>query len=251
MNNVSNSYQKFIILTMPRSGSNYLSYLLHDHPNIISIGELFCIETLWGQPGKKNLNHNFLLKFFRNLFPILFLKKYIYHEYPNNIQAVGFRFFYHQVDRFKTVFKYLFSLKGIKIIHLKRMNLLDNLISLKLARKTRIWSSLVKPRKKIIKINLDYNECLEYFKNATFIRNKYDGLLKNKSCIDVHYEQLIKNTQKEISKLLNFLNIPNIPKKSLNCSLIKQNLYKPQEVVTNYKQLKNQFKNSQWSKFFI
>lgn len=244
---LSDAYQKFIILAMPRTGSNYLSYFLHDHPNIMSIGEVFDIETIWGRPGKPEIDHSRHLKLFRNFFPIAFLNKLIFGKYPKTIKAVGFRLFYHQAEYYNKLLPYILSQNDWKIIHLKRINLLENFVSLHIAEKTGVWSSLKAPSSQLIRISLGFQECLNYFESTTAAVQKFDKLFANFSKIDVYYERLSKSSHYELEKTLSFL---GVRKRNLVCSLKKQNTRTLEEVIINYKELKKQFANTFWKSFF-
>ncbi len=245
--NKQTPYQKFIVLTAPRSGSNYLSYLLHDHPQIMSIGEVYCPDTIWGQPGKTEINHNPFLKVFRDVFPVAFLKDVVFCKYPDNIKAVGFRFFYHHAEHYQSVLQHLLSLNDLKIIHLKRMNLLDALISLRLAAKTQIWSSSRQPKRKLTQVKISYDECSEYFEKISVSREKFLEQFTGFPILDVSYEKIVDSPREETKKVLRFL---NVPQRNLNCSLKKQNLYAPREVIINFDKLKKQFNHTKWRHFF-
>ena len=247
MKDASSTYQKFVILTSPRTGSNYLSYLLHDHPNMMSIGEVYCLETLWGQPGKAQYNHNIFLRVIRNLFPLLFLKRFVYHQYPKQIQAVGFRLFYHQADHFPSLLRYLIATDNLKVIHLQRLNLLENLVSLRLAQKTKLWSSMQKPSFGNIKLTLSYQECLEHFIETTKTQQRFSRLFPERPVLPVYYERLYTQPQKESSKILAFL---GLSQRHLTCALIKQNTRPLDDVIQNYQELKRRFSTSSWYRFF-
>lgn len=243
----TNYYQKFFILSMPRSGSNYLAYLLGDHPEIISVGEIYNRNRIWGHPSKPEISKSRYLKILRDLFPVWFLKTLIYGKHPSNIKAVGFRFFYSQAEIFPQVANYLFSRKDIKIIHLKRENLLRALVSLRIAEKTGFWVSL-KPRLyKPLRIYLRYRECLKYFEENSVIISRYDAMLCKQNSIDINYEELCKSTDTIIPKILSFLGVSD---KKLNCLILKQNPYSLKKVIKNYDVLKGKFSNTVWNKYF-
>lgn len=242
------AYEKFIILSMPRSGSNYLSYLLHDHPQIISFGEVYDKSVIWSQPEKIWLQGKPILKKIRDYFPMVFLKLFIFSRYPRSISAVGLRFFYQQVEYFPSVFNYLLRQNDLKIIHLKRRNILDNLVSLKIALKTDIWISLKQKKEPNVKIRLSYQVCLNYFINTEKLWKKYDKEFRDFSKIDVYYEDLCQNPQKELERVLSLLGVPY---RRLFCPLRKQNIRSLRNVIINYDELKEKFVHSKWGHFFI
>lgn len=70
------AYTKYVILCAPRTGSNYLAGLLHNHPQVISMSELFEKNIIFGKPGRENLKSKLRYKIIRDVFPLFFLKKY-------------------------------------------------------------------------------------------------------------------------------------------------------------------------------
>lgn len=239
-------YTKFIILSMPRTGSNYLSYFLNDHPGIVSAGEIFDEKTIWGQPGKTAINHNRILKYYRNHFPTHFLDTVMFHTYTSSIQAVGFRFFYSQVTKFPNILPHLQAPIPCRIIHLKRKNLLQNLISFKLAVHTQVWSSLSGTQPPV-KIRIEYKECLHHFQKTTAMWNYYDKFSVDFPFLSVYYEDLTENPQRILRRIQKFL---SVDKRILTCPLTKQNNRDVKSVVINYSELRKKFLGSQWEIFF-
>jgi len=244
--NKHRSYIKFVIIATHRTGSNYLSCLLNDHPEVFSLGEVFNLPTIWGQPGNPEINHSRILKIFRNLLPVSFLRLYVYGKYPDLVKAVGFRYFYSQADTFQSVTDYLRSQSDVKVIHLKRRNLLDSYVSLNLAKSSGVWSS-EKPPGKLRKLVINPKDCLDYFEKSSRLITKYDRLFAKSSRIDIYYEDLLRKKASQIRKILKYLGILD---RKLTCNLIKQNTRSFDEVVVNYKILKKYFRGTRWEGFF-
>lgn len=241
------SYQKFIILSMPRSGTNYLSYLLHDHPQVVSLGELYDKRVIWSTPAKPWLEGKSYLKLFRDFFPVLFLKLFAYSKYPRSVIAVGFRFFYWHAELYPSVLRYLLDQSDIRIIHLKRQNMLENLVSLKIALETNIWISLKQKTEPRVKLKISHHECVEYFTYTEKSWETYDKVFSGFSIIDVFYEDLCKNQQEELKRILSFLGVSY---RRLTCPLKKQNTRRLRDVILNYDELKTQFRHTKWKNFF-
>jgi LPS sulfotransferase NodH len=241
------SYRRFIILTAPRSGSNLLSYLLHSHTSIVSIGEPYCIETIWGRPAKEYMDQNFIFKVLRDTAPGIFLRIALFHRYPENIAAVGFRIFYHHLDHFVGVRDILKSDTAIRVIHLKRRNLLENYVSLVIAHKTNTWSSLSPAQDQVPRFTLSSKECKEYFQYIKRSDDLYSKMFHHHSCLTVYYEDLLYRQKDECDRMLKFL---NVNRQELSCKLIKQNTRKPEDVIINYKDLKKGFLGTQWECLF-
>src|SRR5262249_5361444 len=164
-----------IILSMPRSGSNYLAYLLNSHPRVVCFGEIYDKRTVQGKPANEWIQRYRYVRAFRNRFPLFFLKTFVFHPYPKRFSTVGFRFFYRQAQDTSSVLQYLLSLKSLKVIHLVRRNLLANLTSFRIAMKTNVWSSLDKQisPEQPPQITLSFEECLKHFEESTLYQSQY------------------------------------------------------------------------------
>lgn len=243
-------YTKFIILSAPRCGTNYLSYLLHSHPNIVSSGELFNQDRMRSGLGKPRLERLPFITQIRDLFPIHFLKFAIFTHYPEYVKAVGFKILYYQLETPKgyKIASYLRNSYDLKVIHLKRENFLDSLVSLKLSRLSNVWSTFDGVYPENVKINLNYDECVTHFTYLDKSYNKYNELFKNHSLLNLSYERLIQSTDAVTSKILTFLAVDSYkltaPTKKLNTRPIT-------EIVENFGQLKHKFSHTRWSQFFV
>jgi hypothetical protein len=121
--NRRDNYQRFIILSRSRTGSNLLISYLNSHPNILAENEIF--QRLQGKDYQKILTQTF-------------------RPYPERIRAVGFKiFYYHPVDVENCLlWDDLIAMKNLHIIHLKRRNILRVLVSRKIAARSKSWSSV-------------------------------------------------------------------------------------------------------------
>ena len=126
----NNDYQKFIILARSRVGSNLLISYLNSHPNIHALGEMF------------GNNHNEANINFRKENPLKFLNEFCFRSYAKGIKAVGFKiFYYHPVNgESRAIWDDLKNMKDLKIIHLKRENILRTHLSRAIAGQTDKWT---------------------------------------------------------------------------------------------------------------
>ena len=114
--------------------------------------------------------------------PVDFLDKLVFREMPQYISAVGFKLFYYHAQKGKeqAVWDYLKDAKEIKIIHLKRKNILKTYVSQEIALKTDNWIA----QGKLNKINhssiyLDYNLVLKALKKLVKESKKQKNYLLN------------------------------------------------------------------------
>src|SRR5690606_26460474 len=114
--------RKFIVLSRSRTGSNLLISFLNSHPNIRARGEMFA--RLNGKNCKDVLARGFARQ-------------------PFYVKATGFKiFYYHPMDDDSGhVWDVLAELDDLRIIHLKRRNILRTLISRKIADTQGVWKA--------------------------------------------------------------------------------------------------------------
>ncbi|MBU1912577.1 MAG: sulfotransferase [Candidatus Omnitrophica bacterium] len=241
-------YQKFIILASPRTGSSYLVSLLGSHTQTICYGEIIISLKSFSSYYPGYDSERFTA--FRDKYPIKFMEKLIFRKYPSNIAAVGFKIFYQQArqGRLKKVWPYLKNLPDLKIIHLKRKNLLKSYLSYRLTKITNVWqihdaSQVTKD----IKIQLGYNDCLDYFLRMQKWIDQCNILFKDSRVLEVFYEDLDKDCSKETNRIQKFLNLET---ETLRSSLKKLNIHPLTETISNYWELKEKFKNTYWVNFF-
>ena len=130
-------YEKFVIVSSGRSGSTLLATLLGSHPNIRCYSEIFHEreldpKTVFFYPKSKKQHRLFVDD------PQRFLDDVFYCRYfHRDIFFVGFKILYYQTRLHgqTSVWSYLENHKEIKIIHLKRNNLLAQYFSFVRAKK--------------------------------------------------------------------------------------------------------------------
>jgi LPS sulfotransferase NodH len=227
------TYNRFVILGEQRTGSTYLQTLLASHRNILSFGELFNpSERIRGQIPRKIARPIELGED-----PVEYLKNYVFKEYHPGVRAVGFRLFYTHArdDNWVDVWEYLRS-RNIKIIHLKRRNLLSRYLSYELARRSNEWinyqasnGSYTEP------INLDPQDCFRDFCTSLWYQERVDEFFKHNLKIEVIYEQLQNNLVEESKRIQDFLETDYQP---LSSKTKKQRTKKKSEIITNYADLR-------------
>ncbi len=295
---------RFIILGGARTGSNFLIALLRTHHNVRILGELFNLNSLGTRDRTdalsdpvKYLERQLFVKD-RSEIKATGFKIFYYHAtkeqlYPGNYpdknivyahenlrnRIQGFHEYVHNKfnveelgRKLEGVWEYLRDDSELKVIHLKRRNKLETLLSLRRAFVTDKWKkdTSMKGRalnlmKGISQINrgtkewensggaqsfvyLSYEDCLESFhRNMTWER-EYDYFFQNHDTMELFYEDLCSNIDSEMGKIHTFLEIPHNTIE--RTSLEKQSRQLLSESISNYSELKQQFENTQWHKFF-
>lgn len=246
-------YQKFIILGMGRTGSNMLASSLRSHSQVVVFGEIFNNNhklILWEYPGYARYRTLESALSLRESDPKSFLNTLVFQRFPKNIPAVGFKLFYYhaQDENWKCIWPYLKAMTNLKIIHIKRNNILKTFRSLRIAFITGKWSKR-SGGESIVPgpIELEYERCLEAFEKTRKAEDKYDRFFEKHQKVTVIYEDLVKDYSKHTKHIQEFLGVKH---KALHPSTKKQNIQPLSKAISNYRELKEQFQDSPWAEFF-
>lgn len=247
------SYARFIVLSRSRSGSNYMVDLLNSHEGIRCFNELFSRngKTYWGLPGfGSRAYRSESLKQLKENDPVSFLLKYVYSKYPASVSSVGFKLFYNQAKkgRSRILWRYLSEQRELKIIHLKRLNMLNVVASRKVAEVSHEWVKRGRSSaNKKIQIELSHDECLTQFEKTKRWEMEKGELFSKHKVMDVYYEDLVSDTENVMSNVQHFLGVES---KHLFSTTRKQSARPIAEVITNYEELKAGFKDTEWEEYF-
>jgi LPS sulfotransferase NodH len=150
-------YHKFVLVSHQRSGSTMLIKSLSSHPQVIAHLELFLSDRIDFHYNDLDTVVDPKTLYIRDQFPIEFLNKLIFRGYETSIQAVGFKMFPEtmNLNRFKSVWDWLNKDSSIKIIYLKRDNLLAVFTSLMVATKSGYYSIEDKKDRSKLTVTID------------------------------------------------------------------------------------------------
>lgn len=241
-------YAKFIILGRSRVGSNFLRGLLNSHSQVTVFGELFQNkeEIGWALPGYYQSKR---LSQLHCAAPVDFLERKVFRSFPGHVRAVGFKIFYYhaQDEAWKPVWEYLQSLPDLKVVHMKRRNILKTHLSRRRAVKTDRWVNTNGSSEPQRSITLDYKECLDDFIRTRAWEEAYDAYFAGNDMIEVMYEDLAADYQREATRLQNFLGVEF---EAVQPETYKQAKRPLSEAIANYGELKERFQQTPWSPFF-
>jgi LPS sulfotransferase NodH len=273
---MTTSIRRFMILSSARTGSNLLLSLLSAHPQIKAYGELF---NLGGLP-KEDL--------FQALDdPIAYLRRKVDKPHRPDVTAVGFKMFYEHLTedyfrklvdtsdaaeelkaqfqrladlietnyewpaldaRFRAAWQCLIADRSLAVIHLKRQNMLNSLVSLKTAFITRQWWTLKSDGETGPTVHLDPEECRKYFQKLDGFADEADKAFQDHPMLEVSYEHLVEHRQEALAEIFRFLNVPY---QDVATRMKKQRLIPASESIGNYSQLKDAFRETRWCTFFM
>jgi LPS sulfotransferase NodH len=242
-------YQKFLIYCLPRTGSNLLCSLLNNKTSIECHAEVFSPRRIYS--NLLNATKDIILKIFRTYNPAYLIKLAIWHnEYQQSIKAVGFKVLYNQLKPFPYLDEYLFGLKNLKIIFLKRKNYLARIYSNLLAEQNDQWILTDEQYRKEAIIKIPYEKYKSLFEEEEEFYVSHLKLFdsKNISYLEIDYEDLNHDPQEAVDRITKFLGVDKIERRKTY--LKKQNIKKLNEVIENYQELKKKFQNTKWEIFF-
>ncbi len=133
-------FTRFVILSGARTGSTMLAQALNSSPDIICFRELFNLKTNeidYSVEGYDDRNADDLA--LRKGDPVRFLRERIFCQHPDSVKAVGFKFHYVHFWAFPGLWEALTEDTDLRVLHLKRRNLLRMLLSRKIADITGVW----------------------------------------------------------------------------------------------------------------
>lgn len=224
----SKDYQKFIIITYARTGSNLLMSYLDSHKMLEARGELF--RDIRGSNSRDVWNNFFSKK-------------------SKNIKFAGFKLFYthpfHTDD--KAVWDIIANDKDIRIIHLVRKNKIRTYLSGEIAKKTDRWTrkgnnSITLDEKRI---EIDFDNFFGRLDDIDKYENRTREDYKNHQFIEICYEDLVSNKDKTLNKVYNFLGVTT--KSAAKSNYKKQNSESLKELIMNFDQFNSKVKGSKYS----
>lgn len=219
-------YRKFIVLTQGRSGSNMLISMLNSHPAIYAKGEIF--QRLDGRSVEQILEK-------------------IYASHPAHVQAVGFKVFYrHPLDESVTrLWDRLTEIDDLRVIHLKRRNLLRLIVSKQIAWQTNTWVNRNGKNAPIAvqdrRVTLEPEKLRAEFREIEALQARFAARFWQKPIITAYYEDLTADPSGEFARITELLDLePCEPQASVK----RQNPEPLANLIVNYDTLKAEFADS-------
>lgn len=242
------AYAPFLVLGRSRVGSNLLRGLLNAHPQIETFGEIFrdtsCMD--WDHIGyfQTRAMQPALVQD-----PVRFVADKVFGRYPRRIGAVGFKLFYYHAREgaAASIWPYLRDRSELKIIHLKRRNLLATHLSRKRAAVTNRWVNTTGRPDEPLVLSLDFDECLNDFVQTRAWEEEGDRYFAGHPRLEVVYERLATDHGAEVQALQAFLEVPAQPARPTTFKQVAQPL---SAMIANYAELKARFKGTVWEEFF-
>jgi LPS sulfotransferase NodH len=255
---VSPAPTRFIILSAPRTGSTFLRGLLGSHPDVFVGGEVFNerltkegiihwfeIDLPLDERTKINLDKN--LNELRQADPGRFLEELIHATHGWGFSVIGFTCHYKLPYPADPAGQYLINDKAIRVIHLKRRNLLRRLVSWERALAADRWHWMRgDDSPKLPAITLSMDKIVESIMEMEAKEKEYDECFKAHPVLEVFYEDLAEDPQAVGARALDFLGLK--ADRELHARTEKTGVDSLRTAVENYDELKSSLRR--WASFF-
>jgi LPS sulfotransferase NodH len=243
-------YHRFIIVGIARTGSTMLLDLLNGHSRIQAFGELFRQPDAigWDVHPYRDYQIERVLRLYRSD-PCRFLETKVWGRWPRGQGAVGFKIFYYHAREapFAAIWDHLVRQEALRVIHIKRRNILAQYLSLQVAHKTNVWSSTQRDTRAPAPIRLGAEECRKHFEWVRALEAEIDGFFAGHRMLQVSYEELLADRKGEMTRIQRFL---DVPEEEVRAKTVRQRTVPLREAIVNYDELAAYFRGSEWADFF-
>lgn len=263
---------RYLLLTMGRTGSTLLSRMLRQHPQIVDYQELFNVDFKAAhEKCTSRVNSlNYWLSFppdrkyrERRLFDrpenepsaSEILTEHVWYDgYDPRIRAVGLKLLHYQFGK-QSYYPELRStleefLPSIRVILLKRDNLLETYTSHRIASEILQWHITSEhERKPRPRLRIDVEELTYAFEHydAAWSELQYLSNLAQDQ-LQLSYDNLVSSRKQCWFQSLKFLGVPEIDMPEV--SLKKVENREISDIIENFHELKDAFSGTEWGRFF-
>jgi LPS sulfotransferase NodH len=246
----SSHYRRFVIVGTARTGSTLLINLLNSHSQVLAFGELFRSPTAigWDVAPFTTYKSAKLIALYRSD-PQRFLDKSVFRRWPQGYAAIGFKLFYYHARNapYNAIWEYLAQNTDIYILHIRRRNVLEQFVSLKLAHTTDLWSLTEPVMRQPEPLRLEIEDCRKHFQLIRSFEKDCDVFFARHQVKSIYYEDLTEDRDAEIAKVEKFLGLKD---EKLSTELVRQRTLPLSQAIANYKELNQAFAQTEWADFF-
>lgn len=248
---------KFVIFTLPRTGSTLLSKSLNKHPEIFCDDEIFHFSfrdyfspnqfrffKIRYLPKKINYIINYPTTYLRlnN-----FLKKYFTNKPNENFKARGFKLMYYQTFYMPGLINYL-KKNDVKIILLLRENIFRNALSDMRARATGVYHNQNENEEMISglpKLKVDTTALKNKMEHIIVQNKKLEQIVSDRDYLKIHYEDFA-DWNSTMNKIFDFLNVSHY---DVSAGAKKLNPDKAEDMIANFSEVKNWLQQNNYAEF--
>jgi LPS sulfotransferase NodH/glycosyltransferase involved in cell wall biosynthesis len=240
---------RFVIVGTGRTGSTMLISLINNHSEALTFGELFRSPDSigWDVPSHAPASDAAMLAVYRH-HPVRFLQSMVFRDWKPGQRAMGFKIFYYHAREFPfaAVWEYLRNETDIRVLHVKRRNVLAQYLSLQRAHMTDRWSG---PSQDAISapLHLSPEECQRHFAWVRRSEAEHDAFFARHPVLPVIYEDLLTGQTGQMARVQDFL---GLNRERLAATTVRQSSRPLSEAIANYEELEVSFAGTEWAEFF-
>ena len=268
-------YARFVVVTTGRSGSTWLVQALNSHSQVVCFGSPFEVGSDYVSFDVQHYdNFDSRARSLRDRDGLAFLSSYIFGEHVEGTKAVGFKFQYRNWIGFGKVINSLVASQELKVIHLRRNNLLRSLISFRLTRATGQYHrrprqlgwrkamlalrhpaqavqrlpSLLKRKEYVAPVlTLSKEECSEFFMQTRMQEQRFDEMFREHERLDITYEQMVEDFPATSERVLDFIGVHT---EQLSYTQQPLNVQPVRALLNNFDELADAFRGTPAAAFF-
>lgn len=248
---------KFVIFTLPRTGSTLLSKSLNRHSEIFCDDEIFyfSFKNYFSTNQFRFLKVPLLPKKINYIinYPAtsLRLKSFLDEYYTNkpneNFKARGFKLMYYQTFYVPGLIHY-FKKNNVKIILLLRENIFRNALSDMRARATGVYHKKEDNEEstlEFLKLNINVALLKNKMEHIIYQNNKLEHIIKSMDFIKIRYEDFSEwnNTMNRVFKFL------NVSQQDVSAGAKKLNPDEAEDMIANFSEVKNWLQQNNYSNY--
>lgn len=248
--NGSDNYRRFVVVGIARTGSTLLVNLLNAHTRVLAFGELFrSPEAIGWDTAPFNTSRSTKLLALYRADPVAFIEACIFRRWPRDWGAVGFKLFYYHARQlpYSHVWDYLAANRDIRILHIKRRNILKQYYSLEQAHKTNVWAGSKTGADEQPPLRLEIDACRQHFARVRSLEDDCTQFFNAHEIKDVYYEDLAAEMGREMRDVQDFLGLDH---ERLSVKMVRQRRRPLSDAIVNYAELKSAFGGTPWAEFF-
>lgn len=269
-------YTRFVVAGGGRTGSTMLVQALNSHSQVRCFGELFNLQMAMGgigfdMPGYDNFSNGD--RALRDRDPAAFLRRRIFCPHPPDVRAVGFKLLYAHFLAFPGLVERLAQERDLRVIHIRRRNLLRMFLSTRIALRTGVWVErrrltwanlyvalrhplraagrlrrpLRRPEAAQVRAAISPEACLRFFQRAEDEAARVDALFRDRELLQVSYEELTGDRERAFADVQTFL---GVEPRALQVATRRQNPEPLRELIANYDELHQTFQGTPYATFF-
>lgn len=223
---------RFIVVSLPRTGTHMLRTLLNQHPNIRTETELFN-------------EHSKLCRKWRKRSAPWMMENIAWRNGPQHIRGCTI----HLTHGYSWgIWQYLMGRSDVRYLCLRRFNLLQQYLSLQQARTHQRWQTYRhQARPPVRAMSFKPQQVERYFQDMAAYWDGFEQAFSNRPRCDVWYEELCHQTESVSRQAQTFLGAASVA--GLQPETIKVGC-PARELISNYDELCRYFAGTQYQAFF-